>query len=45
MLNEPLELNHDRGFEQQILGIGQAEVGKDIAASDFNFGPGLLHGF
>jgi hypothetical protein len=43
-LNEPPQFNHHCGLEQHLLRIGQAQVSKDVVASDFDFWPALRHG-
>jgi hypothetical protein len=41
-LDEPVKLHDQGGLELMFLGVGKAEVSKDIAASDLVGGQGLL---
>lgn len=36
-LHEPVNLDHDLRLEEMRLGVGQPDVGEDVAASDFEF--------
>src|SRR6185312_11203386 len=44
LLDKASELDHDRRFEQHILRIGQAQIRKDVAASDLDFLLAFSHG-
>src|SRR5229473_875826 len=36
-VREPVDFRHDLSLEEMSVGVRQAEIGKDIAASDFHF--------
>ena len=43
--DEPVKLHDERSLQQVLLGVRQAEVGEDVAASDVVNGQGLFaHG-
>src|SRR5262249_56711667 len=38
-----MQLHHDLGLQQHVLGVGQSQVGEDVAAADFDFIQFLFH--
>jgi len=43
LLDQAVELDDDGGFKQHVLGVGQPQVSKNVAAADFDFLPARGH--
>jgi hypothetical protein len=44
LLDQAAELDDDGGFEQHVLGVGEPQVSKNVAAADFDFPPARARG-